>query len=64
MATLTIERMLGALVTVVVGVFLIPVIYNAVNSANITDATVSGLISLIPLMFSVAVVFGLIKGII
>jgi len=61
MAELNFERMIGALVTVALGVVLIPVVYNLVSTANITDATIALIISLIPLLFSLAVVVGILK---
>ncbi|KXH75944.1 MAG: hypothetical protein AM326_08245 [Candidatus Thorarchaeota archaeon SMTZ-45] len=61
MAELNFERMIGALVTVALGVVLIPVVYNLVTTANITDSTIALIVSLIPLLFSLAIVVGILK---
>lgn len=59
---LSIERILTSIVTVVIGVFLIPVVYDATQDANITDPTITTLVSLIPLVFSLSIVYGMAKG--
>lgn len=64
MAQLTVTGMVGALVTIVVGIALIPVIYAQLNSANISDPTVSALISLVPFFFGVGLLVATVKGLI
>lgn len=61
---LSIERMLTSIVTVVVGIFLIPVVSDAITDAGITDPTISTLVSLIPLIFALSIVYSMSKGLI
>jgi len=61
MGEMNFEKMIGALVTVALGVVLIPVVYNLVSASNITDPTIALIVSLIPLLFALAVVVGIIK---
>jgi hypothetical protein len=64
MPELTVTGMVGSLVTIVVGVALIPVIYAQLTHANITDPTVSAMLSLIPFMFGVGLLVATVKGLI
>jgi len=64
MAQLTVTGMVGSLVTIVVGIALIPVIYSQLASANITDATVSAILSLVPFMFGIGLLVATVKGLI
>jgi cell division protein FtsX len=61
MAEFTVEGLVLSLVSIVVGVALIPIVYNQVVAANITDPTVAALVSLIPFLFALSIVIGVIK---
>ena len=61
MARFGVGAMLGSLITVLVGVALIPVIFTHVTNANITDPTVALIVSLIPLLFSISIVVAVLK---
>lgn len=60
---LTGKKLIEMFVVIVVGVALVPVINTLVTDANITGST-GTLLSLVPLMFVVAIVYGMAKGII
>lgn len=59
---LSIKSMMSSMMYVVVGVILIPVLFGVITTANITDATTALVVSLIPVLFSLAVLYGTIKG--
>ena len=61
MAEMNFEKMVGSLVTVALGVVLIPVVFNLVTEANITDGTIALIVSLIPLLFALAIVVSIVK---
>jgi peptidoglycan/LPS O-acetylase OafA/YrhL len=61
---LTVSAMIGALVVVVVGVALIPVIYTQITAANITDPAVAGIVALIPFFFAIGLLVAILKGVI
>lgn len=50
-------------VTVLVGVILAPIVYQTVTAANV-DGTTATVLGLVPIMFSLGVVFASIKGVI
>ena len=58
---LSIKNMMSSMMYVVVGVILIPVLFGVITTANITDATTALVVSLIPVLFSLAVLYGTIK---
>lgn len=64
MAELTVAGMMASFITILVGVVLIPVIYNQVEAANITDTALSSVITLIPLLFGLGIVVSVMKGLI
>ena len=64
MAELSVSSMISALVVVVVGVALIPVLYTSITAANITDASVAAIIALVPFFFAIGLVVAIVKGMI
>lgn len=59
---LDIRAMIGALVVIVVGVVLIPTITTTIADANITDTATASIVSLIPFMFGVALLYTTVRG--
>lgn len=59
---LNIQTMIGALVTIVVGVVLIPTIQSTITSANITDTATAAVLSLIPFMFGIGLLYTTVRG--
>ena len=59
---LDISKMIGSLVVIVVGVVLIPTIQTTITNANITDAATASILSLIPFMFGVSLLYTTVKG--
>ena len=59
-----VERFVGPLVAIFIGVALIPVVTTYIDSANITDVSVKTLVSLIPFFYGLSVFLYTIKGIV
>ena len=62
MAQLSVTGMVTSLVAIVVGIALIPVIQTQLDAANITNASVQAIVSLIPFFFSIGLLVMTIKG--
>lgn len=60
---LGVKDMLTSLISVIVGVALIPILYEYINDANITNPAVSGLVSLIPLFFAIGILLNTVRGV-
>jgi Co/Zn/Cd efflux system component len=61
MTDLTLGDMIISVVSIVVGVALIPIIYTQVTAANITDPTVAAMVALIPFFFALSIVVSVVK---
>lgn len=61
MVSFQIDKLIGALVFVVIAVALIPVIQDSADNSNVTGTTAT-IVSLIPLIFSVGVLIVVVKG--
>jgi hypothetical protein len=61
MAVRNVGGMFGEIIGLVFLVALIPIAYTFIDSANITDATVSLLIGLTPLVLVLAYLYGMAK---
>jgi len=59
---LRVSDMMKSMMYVIVGVILIPVMFGVITTANITDATTALVVSLIPVLFSLSVLYGTVKG--
>lgn len=59
--TMTLSEMIGSLLTIVVGIVLIPIIYNQLETANITDPAVAGILALVPFFFAIGLVYTSLK---
>ena len=60
---LTGKKLVEMFIVIIIGVALVPVINTMVTDANISGST-GTLLSLVPLMFTVAIVYGMVKGVI
>lgn len=58
----SVETMMKSMMYVVVGVVLIPVIFGVITTANITDATTALVVSLIPVLFAISILYGTVKS--
>lgn len=59
---LDIKTMVGALVGIVVGVALVPVINSTITTANISDPTQLAILNLIPFLFIVGILVAVVTG--
>jgi|YelNatPaOPRAMG01_1025707.scaffolds.fasta_scaffold757185_1 hypothetical protein len=59
-----VEKFVGPLVAIFIGVALIPVVSTYISSANITDTATKTLITLIPFFYGLSVFLYTIKGIV
>ena len=59
---LEVSDMMKSMMYVIVGVILIPVMFGVITTANITDATTALVVSLIPVLFALSVLYGTVKG--
>ncbi len=59
---MTVKGMVVSIIGIIIGIYLVPVIYTSITAANITDTTLAAVISLIPLVFVFALILNVVDS--